>query len=481
MGRTDALTFPRSTLAPVGAASTVEHTYAYAGLSACGMVGDRRDAYLSSSGGSAAHPHFFSGFLERPRRNGALLLAVARVARARFYTPGSMTAAVLRAADPVVTSSADQLRFESFSACNTVYARLDLTNNVLSGDLARSGTTNVDFNLDMRQALNWLEEDDLVHLDVGPDEVRLATLGGTVVERRVPLPTRWLRGFGEVQLAQASMTPRFELTGPVARRALSELALVKGKGERWVRPYPQGVLVAEDPTPTPNEPAVVVDGIECLRPFAEHARHARALRVYSTGEDDWAASAWELIFEGATLTVVLSPQIDRGFSGEGQVLTALTDHHAVSTAEVIRGLAAAKAQIDVPALANEAGLEVDLVARSLAVLSGLGLLGYDLSLGGYFSRHLPFDADALSALHPRLADAHKLAGDMAVREEGVDGDEFVATVVSGKNEYRVRTSPHAGSFSCTCRWYTGKGARQGPCKHVLAVRLQQASTVPSQP
>ena len=163
------------------------------------------------------------------------------------------------------------------------------------------------------------------------------------------------------------------------------------------------------------------------------------------------------------------------------MLTALTDHHAVSTAEVIRGLATATAQVNTPALAHEAGLDADLVARSLAVLSGLGLLGYDLSLGGYFSRHLPFDADALGTLHPRLADAHQLAGDMAVRVEGVDGDEVVATVVSGKNEYRVRTSPDAGSFSCTCKWYADKGARQGPCKHVLAVRLQQASTVPSQP
>ena len=37
-----------------------------------------------------------------------------------------MLAAILRAADPVVTSNGDRLRFESFSACCGVYARLDV-------------------------------------------------------------------------------------------------------------------------------------------------------------------------------------------------------------------------------------------------------------------------------------------------------------------------------------------------------------------
>ena len=77
---------------------------------------------LATSGGStpegeAAHPFFFSGFMERPDVVAAGLLAVARVARTRFYVPPSSLAGALRAADPVVTSTAEGLRFESFSAC----------------------------------------------------------------------------------------------------------------------------------------------------------------------------------------------------------------------------------------------------------------------------------------------------------------------------------------------------------------------------
>jgi hypothetical protein len=49
---------------------------------------------------------------------------LADVAASRYADLG--VAARLAALDPVVTASGDRLRFESFSACNSVYARLDL-------------------------------------------------------------------------------------------------------------------------------------------------------------------------------------------------------------------------------------------------------------------------------------------------------------------------------------------------------------------
>ncbi len=49
----------------------------------------------------------------------------------RFYVPPNTLAAILRAADPVVTSTPQGLRFESFSACCGVYARLDVAREAL--------------------------------------------------------------------------------------------------------------------------------------------------------------------------------------------------------------------------------------------------------------------------------------------------------------------------------------------------------------
>src|SRR4051794_38055212 len=107
-----------------------EQAYSYVRPSTLAFVTGRADLLLATSGGRtvrgpAAHPVLYDGFLGHPEQAAAALLAVAKVARTRYYTPPGMVAAVVRAADPVVTSNGDRLRFESFSACCGVHARYD--------------------------------------------------------------------------------------------------------------------------------------------------------------------------------------------------------------------------------------------------------------------------------------------------------------------------------------------------------------------
>ena len=101
-------------------------------------------------------PYFFSGFLERADVYATALLVVARVARTRFYVPPSSLAGALRAADPVVTSTAEGLRFESFSVCCGVYARLDVDSSALDASHSAVGVTNVDVNPPLRAVLALL-------------------------------------------------------------------------------------------------------------------------------------------------------------------------------------------------------------------------------------------------------------------------------------------------------------------------------------
>lgn len=95
--------------------------------------------------GAQDHPTFFSGFLTRPQAAAAGLLAVADVAAADYRRP--RPAASL---DPVVTGNGDRLRFESFSGCCGVYARLDVLSGGLDGGDVGHGTTNVDVNNPLR-------------------------------------------------------------------------------------------------------------------------------------------------------------------------------------------------------------------------------------------------------------------------------------------------------------------------------------------
>ncbi len=85
----------------------------------------------------------------------------------------------------MVTGNGDRLRFESFSGCCGVYARLDVLPDGLRGADTGHGTTNVDVNNPLREALSRLSGDDPPHLRIGPDEMAVTTLDGPVVEKKV--------------------------------------------------------------------------------------------------------------------------------------------------------------------------------------------------------------------------------------------------------------------------------------------------------
>jgi hypothetical protein len=425
----------------------------------------RTDLLLATSGGvtsvgAAAHPVFFDGFLGHPEQTAAGLLAVAKVARTRYYTPPGMVAAILRAADPVVTSNGDRLRFESFSACCGVYARLDVLSGALEGPALDTGTTNVDFNPPMRDALARVGGLDPLHLNVGEDVV-VTTMDGAVTERKVPLPERWLKGFAEVQLAAASTHPAFEVSAAEARRFIRGLPPSSSRRPLWVVPAGRGLRL----TSRPSDDGVSLSGTDRLKPLEPLLRFARSLRAYAAPHDaNGTTGVWELVLDDARLVVTLSPDLSRGFSGEGGVLWDLADDQASDDADLVSALLAFEPTIDPARLATEGGLSVERVTRALGQLGASGRVGYDAAESAYFHRELPYDPARLMAMHPRLRDARALVEAGAVRFDGE-----TAFVRSGDAEHVVRRAPEGDR--CTCPWYAKHKASRGPCKHLLAVDM----------
>jgi hypothetical protein len=443
---------------------SVEQVYRYARPSSVGVREGRPDLLLATSGGRtpaglADHPRFFDGFLGHAEQMAAGLLAVARVARTRFYVPPGMLAAILRAADPVVTSNGDRLRFESFSACCGVHARLDVLPGALDGPALDTGTTNVDFNPPMRQALVGIGGLDPLHLSVG-DDVTVTTLDDAVTEQRVPLPERWLKGFAEVQVAAAGMQPVLDVPVMEARRFVA--ALPRSTGARtapvWAVPAGRGLRL----TGRPGRGAVCLAGPERLRVLEPLLRFGTRLRAYAPDEPGTTASVWELELRDARLVVTLSPEVSRGFSGEGGVLRDLADPRSAEDALLVSALLAYEARIDVAALARDAGMPESRVLRALTRLGAAGRVGFDNAEAAWFHRELPYDPTALEGMHPRLRDALELVESGAV---GLSGD--VATVQSGDVEYVLRRT--ADGWRCSCPWFGKHQDSRGPCKHVLAV------------
>ncbi|MFI1561463.1 SWIM zinc finger family protein [Streptomyces sp. NPDC020490] len=413
--------------------------------------------------GATDHPRFFAGFLTSPQVASAGLLAVADVAAARYYQPQ------LRASlDPVVTGNGDRLRFESFSGCCGVYARLDVLEAGLDGGEVGHGTTNVDVNNPLREALSRIGTDDPLHLRVGPEELAVTTLDGPVVEKKVPLPDRWLRGFAEAQVIAAGFDLRAELTAPEAVRFLRALPRGGGRGAsagpRWVVPAGRGLR----PTTRAVPGAVCLPGPERLAALQRVLRHATALRVYGPAVAAGAAataSAWEVVLPGMRLTLTLSPDASRGFSGEGGVLDALAGDEAAEDAELVSVLLAWEPRVDVAELAAASGLTPERVRAALVRLGTSGRVGYDTAEAAYFHRELPYEAERVERHNPRLRSARAL-----VAAGGVTVDGALATVTAEDGHvHRVRDE--AGVLSCTCLWWAKYRGGRGPCKHALAVRM----------
>ncbi|WP_221350260.1 SWIM zinc finger family protein [Streptomyces beigongshangae] len=417
------------------------------------------------------HPRFFTGFLTFPQAASAGLLAVADVAGARYHQRQLRSSL-----DPVVTGNGDRLRFESFSGCGGVYARLDVLEAGLDGGEVGHGTTNVDVNDPLRDALSRIGSDDPLHLRVGPDELAVTTSDGPVVEKKVPLPDRWLRGFAESQVTAAGFDLRAELPAPEAVRFLRSLPRPGARGAsggvRWV--VPAGRVLR--PTTRPAPGAVCLPGPERLIALQRVLRHASALRVYgpALAGDAPAASAWEVVLPGMRLTLTLSPEVSRGFSGEGGVLDALATDEAAEDAELVSVLLAWEPRIDVGDLSAASGLSATRVRAALVRLGTSGRVGYDTAEAAYFHRELPYDAGRAERHNPRLRAARDLVGAGAVTLDGALG------TVTAEDGHVHRVRAEAGALSCSCLWWARYRGGRGPCKHALAVRMVRRGAVSGQ-
>lgn len=441
----------------------LSYTYAYPRESAIVSNASERRLRLvtdSTMAAASAPPTFFRGLLVAPKRTADLLVSLSDVVGSRFHTPSAMLQKILLLADPVITCTGERLRFEGFSSCCGAYARLDVLAPALDGEFLGVGTANVDFNAPMRAALSQVSDRESLAFELGSDrfEVRRDSVG--VVERTVDLPMRWVRGFSEVQAYQARMRPVLEIGGAELRRFLRELP-AQWKGDAFVAEAAGGLRLSA------RSGDVRVGGVTRLRALRLPAEHAVSARVYA---DDSGASAWVIATHDSRFVLVLSPDVWRGFSGEGQTLDALARPSKRDALAATRGALRWQNAIDAAEIAVSNGIAVDDVRTALADLAVSGIVGYDLAEGAYFQRELPFYMEASRERQPRLRAAEKLFAEDRVEIER-EGDAMRAWVSSGAVTYRVSFAADGEGTRCTCPWYAKHRDARGPCKHVLAARL----------
>jgi hypothetical protein len=408
-------------------------------------------------------PAFFRGFVAHPQVLARGLVTLADVTATRYvrFAPSSLR-------DPVLTAHGDRLRAECFSACNGVYARLDLLpSGIDAGEVAR-GTTNVDIGPATRAALTRVGRDRLLHVAVGRDGLTVSDPGRTLVERPVEMPRRWIRALGNVAELHHGLAPMLTVGAAGARTFVASLpAATSTERSGWLTTQRGTVRVA--PRQTPG--AVLVSGLHRLSAAKRLLPHLEGLTVHGTPEPGEVVV--ELALPGARLVLGLTETMWRGHSGEGALLPALAGPTAAEDGDLVAALLAFEPVVDVARLVRDSGLAEPRVRGALAVLAADGRVGWDLHDGTWFHRELPHDPDAVEKDNPRLVAARRLVADGAVR---ATDDGWAVRSRSGGPDHRV-----AAGGRCTCTWFLRHGTGRGPCAHVLAADLLATGSVANDP
>lgn len=417
--------------------------------------------------GLVANPVFFQGMVKRPDVAAAGLLALVDIASTRYFNPvpggfGSL--------DPLMTANGDRLRCEALSACHGVYARLDLHADLFGNAGIGLGTTNIDIHAPLARALGGMRASTPMYLSVGPDEVAVDSAGVSYRERKVLLPERWVRSLAETQSIAAGMACRAALDAAAWRRFVHGLPTSGGSGagvSLWLLPATGGLRQ----TRQAGADAICLAGSARLAAVRRVLHLVQSVRVYGPpvqADTQAAPSAWEFHLPGARLTLMLSPQPWRGFSGEGALLEALSQADR-DDALTLGALLAWESAVDQAGLGAETGYDGERIRRSLQVLATSGHLGFDHAEEQHFHRQLPFVGERLHTNYPRLEAARLLLASGAVSP---DGERFK---VQGSEQPRWVTLDDAAVPRCTCTYWSRHQGTRGPCKHVLAAQMWRAT------
>ncbi|BBA35835.1 zinc finger SWIM domain protein [Methylocaldum marinum] len=239
-------------------------------------------------------------------------------------------------------------------------------------------------------ALGRLRDDESVAIAVGRDGVELERAGETLVEKRVRLPVRWVKGFSDVQVYQPGLRLFCECSGAEARRFLRSVPRNPAAG---------AYLARSGNTLRLSQLAVGggmrVGGLHRLRVLDPLLGRIAGLRIW--GYADAGVSAWDLNFGDARLFLLLSPEVQRGFSGEGQALQILAGGGWEGALARVRAELRWQAELDPARLAGNTGLGEPQVAAVLTALGARGLAGFDVTTQRYFHRELPFDLERIES------------------------------------------------------------------------------------
>ena len=413
-------------------------------------------------------PLFFNGEIIYPTIVSGGLLVLADIVSTRYfkYVPVAQR-------DPILSAQGDILRAECFSACNGVYARMDLFQSALDGEILY-GTTNVDIGSNLRKSLFNVKQGDRLKFRIGDDgwkALHSKNLDGSVltdihIQRPVKMPDRWVRALGNCAMLHQNMEYKFHIEGMQAKSFIAMLPAATGKERSgWLTPTKTGVMLK----PKEEKNSVYISGLHRLSALKRIMSNVNAVYFYAPNDGEPGQMMIEVCMTGANITLSLTAKSYEGYSGEGALLDSLSTPKILECADKIDNILNFESRLDIDKISKSIGIVKNDMNDAMELLAVSGKLGFDVRDRAFFHRELPDDPDRVLKDNPRLVGAKKLVEDTEYI------DDNIWHVKSGDTTYRVifPTDENLENAKCTCTWYLKHQNSRGPCKHILAVKLKK--------
>ncbi|MEN6627683.1 MAG: metal-binding protein [Candidatus Sumerlaeia bacterium] len=398
--------------------------------------------------------------------------------------------------DPVITVADDVVFFECFSADESSYGCLTVEREAGFGPAAnaRPGTTNVDYSWDLYDHFQGLRSYRPTRFSIDPAGFTVKSGGSPDYrEEKIDLPAGWLNGFLQIQSAMAlpmrrvrlsveavyamlgRLVRRREKTGPRAIR----FELIPGKTpaivlEPWEERIESHGTVYEGP---PGEP-VRVWGRRRLLTLARLLPLAEGVDVYLLGTG--LPSFWLVRMGSMRLVLGMSGWTANDWT-RGSAIDMMAPPVAPSP-RIVAGIAEllrrerALSFVEIDARASMVPAET---AAALNRLAHTGQVIYDLGAEVYRWRQVmprPVAEEQIGGEHPELEAARELVAKNAIqvvkREEAGPRRELIAGKGDKlKFEILIDADGIIRRGQCACAHHRRGGLRNGPCRHLQALRM----------
>lgn len=400
--------------------------------------------------------------------------------------------------DPVITVHPDTVFFECFSQDESSYGKLSCSYEIFAqlGDKA-CGTTNIDYSHALYQEFQKIRDYKSTQLKIDPSGFEVQTgLSQGFKEEKIDLPESWVRGFLQVSSAMTLPLVQFELHPLDLYNLLLWLRRHREKNSprslRFCLEPGQPVLMCLEPWNQilscsrsiyqgPSAQEIRIWGRRRLFILERLLPLTQTFRVQLLGSG--MPSFWTACLPGMEFTLGLSGWSNSDFSRMGQfdLLAPRGDVDALTAERIFAALQENWVE-SANSLAQRLALDLKTVKAGLGIYAQSGRVLYDLGTDQYRIRELsrtPLPLEELRFASPREAAAHRLiqAGLVSAQcdADHAQGQKISGEVHDGGRVYqpnlRLDADLRLVEGQCGCHHFISHHLRQGPCEHMLAIRL----------